>query len=950
MKKLLLIKFIFLLFFGFSYSQTGTGDPTFNPLDTSTGHGAGLDNHYTIGEFYSDGKVVLGGGFTRFNGIPIGRVIKLDTNGFLDPTFNNQIDFRNGINNGSVNFIKILRDGKILVGGSFTSVDGVPAKQLVRLNMDGSLDPSFSIQEGVSRGIYSTQFKAIAEQADGKILVTGNFDSYNNVLTNNLIRLNVDGSLDSTFTLGSGSRINGNLSDINTIEILSNGKIIIGGSFRTYNDINVNSLAVLNSDGSVDTTFNQNNVGLDTYNVYATPSVNIIKQGPDGSIFVGGEFYLYNGVDVNNFPFLKLNLDGSVDNSFNFNATMPDWTYNSVKSIEFDSDGSIYLGGLLTAIHGYNAVTQTGDVYFFNMIHLLANGSLDLNFNANIPASMSTVNTIRSTSNNVYFICDTKEIDGLHLGNKGVIKVNKLGKVDTTFHKPHGLNGTNFSTIKVLSDDKILISGYFKAYNETIFPAYKNLLKLTKDGLLDINFNLTDPDLNGLNRAEELNNGKILGLFGFVPNASKPNLAVINSDGSVDVSFNPSTYVKYAYMFKLQPDGKVIVIYENHQNQKVISRFNLDGSKDTSFTDQIFTTSENFSLQNSNVFIQSSGKIVILGPRITLSGNYNTTFFRLNTDGTLDNTFQSGTGFLYNYSTKGAMTSTDKFYLANASYEYNGTPTQGFIRLNADGSLDNSFTNSGHFLYNNVFIPNDIKIDKFDNVYVAINEYNNSMNVNQNIVKFNADGSYNSIFTSNMVNAVQKTTNNFDFQKDNKIVIIGHFDIINGYSSLNIGRINNCDESLTSVSISQSAGVLSSTITNQELQWVRCDRGNEVIENTTSQSFTPTTNGSYALVAKNGGCPVQSNCIEITNLSTESFDVASIKVYPNPTNGLVNVTLPTIYNQVETEIFDISGRLIKADVFQNVSELPLQINGASGIYNIKIKTAEFTISKKIILK
>ena len=945
MKKKLLILLMTLIFWNQGFTQSGRGDVTFNPLDTSTGYGAGLDNHYTIGDFYSDGKVILAGEFSTFNGIPVGRVIKLNTEGFLDSSFNNNIYFA-----GYVTFIKILSDGKILVGGTFSSVDGVPAKQLVRLNVDGSLDTSFSIQDGVSRGIYGTQFFAIEEQPDGKILVTGNFDMYNNVLTNNLIRLNVDGSLDTSFTLGSGARIDGNLSDINTIEVLSNGKIMIGGSFRSFNDVNVKSLAVLNNDGTIDTTFNQNNQGLDSYYTYATPGVNIVKQGPDGGIFVGGDFSLYNGVDVNNFPFLKLNLDGSVDNSFNFNATMPDWTYNYVKSIEFDSDGSIYLGGLLTAVHGYNIFTQTGDIYFYNMIHLSANGTLDLNFNAKIPPTMNTVNTIRSTNNNVYFICSTKEIDGLHLGNKGFIKVNKLGEVDTTFHRPHGLNGFRFYKIKVLSDDKIIITGLFKSYNETIFPEYKSFLKLTKDGLLDTSFNFNDPDLSGLSRVEEINNGKFVGLFGFVPNASKPNLAVINSDGSVDTSFNPSAHIKYAYMFKLQADGKVIVVYEDHQNQKVISRFNIDGSKDTSFTDQIFTTSQNYEVDNSNIFIQSTGKIVIFGPRITLPGNYSSTFFRLNTNGTLDNTFQSGTGFLYNYSTKGAMTSTDKFYLGNASYEYNGIPTQGFIRINADGSLDNSFTHENHFSYNNVFIPNDIKIDKFDNVYVAISEYNNSMNVYQNIVKFNADDTYNSVFTSNMVNAVEKITNNFDFQKDNKIVIIGNFDIIDGYSSLNIGRINNCDANLTSVSISQNAGVLSSTIANQELQWVRCDRGNEVIENATSQSFTPTTNGSYALVAKNGGCPVQSNCIEITNLSSESFDLARIKVYPNPTTGVVNLTLPNVYGKVSTEIYDMAGRLIEKNDFTGVANIPLKIKGSSGIYSIKIKTEDFTVSKKVILK
>jgi uncharacterized delta-60 repeat protein len=145
-----------------------------------------------------------------------------------------------------VNVLSIQSDGKILVGGSFTTYKGLTQNYIVRLNTDGSLDSTFDVGVG-----FDNQVRAITIQPDGKILVGGNFTTYKGLTQTRIVRLNTDGSLDSTFDVGTG---------FNTLVLSlltqSDGKILVGGNFSTYKGLTQNFIARLNIDGSLDSTFN----------------------------------------------------------------------------------------------------------------------------------------------------------------------------------------------------------------------------------------------------------------------------------------------------------------------------------------------------------------------------------------------------------------------------------------------------------------------------------------------------------------------------------------------------------------------------------------------------------------------------------------------------------------------------------------------------------------------
>ena len=127
----------------------------------------------------ADGKVVIAGEFTTFNGISRSRIARLNADGALDASFN----VGNGANS-TVNSVAVQPNGKIFIGGFFTFFNGSPSLRLARLNTNGSLDTSFE-----SRLQTTASIRKVLQQADGKMLVGGNFNLYAGVARSSLARL-----------------------------------------------------------------------------------------------------------------------------------------------------------------------------------------------------------------------------------------------------------------------------------------------------------------------------------------------------------------------------------------------------------------------------------------------------------------------------------------------------------------------------------------------------------------------------------------------------------------------------------------------------------------------------------------------------------------------------------------------------------------------------------------
>ncbi len=225
----------------------------YSPVNTNLGAGAtgGANGTVCLAKDTISTGVYIGGTFDDINGSTPSNFQKLNVDGTPNTSFNSGYFTGAGFNN-SIQSIAVQTDGKVLVGGVFTQLNGVTRNCLVRLNTDGTVDSAFYTNLGTAfdGGVVSK----IIVQPDGKIIVAGSFTNFNGATRNGLTRLNSNGTEDTIFATNIGTGAGG--LGLNGALLSPNGKIYVqGGDFATWNGNPSQSMARLNSDGTFDNTF-----------------------------------------------------------------------------------------------------------------------------------------------------------------------------------------------------------------------------------------------------------------------------------------------------------------------------------------------------------------------------------------------------------------------------------------------------------------------------------------------------------------------------------------------------------------------------------------------------------------------------------------------------------------------------------------------------------------------
>jgi uncharacterized delta-60 repeat protein len=612
----------------------------------------------------SDGRLVLTGDFRLIGGVHRTLIAILYPDGTVDNSFEAG-EFTNNIPQAStyISNIDMQSDGKLLIYGAFTHINGVASKNFVRLNSNGAVDPTFNIGQGFNSSIYN--FKVLPS---GKILVSGLFNTFNGQPVPPIVRLNPDGSLDTSFT----AVYNYGLPFDTNFVVQPDGKIIVTGDIYSISTGGFQGIARINENGSMDNSFNPG-TGVNNY-------ISTMLLQPDGKLLIGGSFTTYNG--TSRTAVARINPNGSLDTSFVANTMRG--SFGSVPGFSLQSNNQIIMYGGFDTI---NNITRK------RIARLNTDGSIDQSFAPlfdieNLPAGIGSVSSAIVLpdqkiviSGNFYMVNQTIRL--------GLAKLNTDGTLDDTFTPSARDIGVIYSIVSQ-PDGKKLVGGLFSQVNGK--PQF-GIARLNADGTVDPNFNSGTGLLNlnpliggqfygSVNAITLQQDGKILigGDFSVYNNIHRNSLARLNADGTLDTSFPNNTLANIiVYNIVVQPDNKILVARSNG-----LVRFNPDGTPDAGFNAGTINNPVR------TIALQPDGKIIIGGLFTSVSGTPRNRIARLNSNGSLDTGFNTSVGANGAVLTS-ALQADGKVLAGGAFTSINGTNRNQIARLNPDGTVDTAF-------------------------------------------------------------------------------------------------------------------------------------------------------------------------------------------------------------------------------------------------------------------
>ena len=733
-----------------NYNPSATIDDNTCTYDSNCG-----DGHIAANEVCDDGA---NNGTPWYCNLSCNKILFTNT-ASIDPKFDTDVPI--GFN-GSVSISAIQNDGKILVGWDFTSFRGSPSNHLIRLNSDGTKDSSFNI--GNWFWLYGSNayghINSIFIQDDGKILVGGEFSTYSWTNVTNLIRLNKDGSRDSSFPASYVPN-----SVVKSIFVQDDGKILVACAYK---------LSRLNTDGSVDESFTP---WIPNDEIYS------MAIQDDEKIVIGWRFTTYNQ-ESKRF-LVRLETNWAIDSSFTIY-----WFDYYVKSLAIQNDGKILAGGYWSALGG--------------IIRLNTDWTKDTDFNiwwSGFAASNVIITSILPQDNGRILIWWSFSTYNW-IAAQNIVQLTSSGIINSSFDIWDWLDTTPYTLLRE-KDWTYIIGGEFSMYDWT--PAW-GIIRLDENGAIHTSFSIWNWFGNYVSVSVIQPDGKILIWWWFTSYnwKSASHIVRLNADGTTDASFvigdwftNTSLANIYAPVtaITLLADGKILVggrfTTYNWQPASHLVRLNTDGSIDDSFTSYWFGSDWDVIY---SIIEQDDGKILIGGEFSTYSWATARTIIRLNADWTKDSSFSSNWLYGNQQPTTFAMALQDdgKILVGGRFTNFNTwswAAANYIARLNSDGTRDVSF-NMGNWFDNIVYsliIQNDGKI-------VIGGNFNTYKSVTANsIVRLNNNGTRDYSFnpwSPTFYGTVQAIAQ----QANGKILIWGSiyvYDDHNNTTQTNILRLNN---------------------------------------------------------------------------------------------------------------------------------------------------------------
>jgi uncharacterized delta-60 repeat protein len=669
---------------------------------------------------------------------------------------------------GNVYAVATQADGKIVIAGQFTTVGGVARGNIARLNTDGTLDAAFN--PGANGPV-----RALLLQRDGRLVIGGDFTSLQPggtgaaIVRNRLARLNADGSLDATFNPNVGGQLQ---PQVHALLLQADSRIVAGGSFTTVQPnaaatvTTRNYLARFNADGSLDAAFNPNPNSI----------VLALALHVDNKIIVGGGFTSLQPTGATEATtrnrIARLNPNGTLDSEFNPNAN------NGVTCLAVQRDGKILLAGFFTTLQPPTDVSPAGRS---RLARLNVDGTLDSEF---YPRADGSVTALAVQNDGTILIGGAFTSvwgRGSSSVSRGYLaRFNPDGSLDSGFGPT--LNGA-VNAFAFQNDGKIVIGGLFtRATPQGAATALvrNRVARIGADGSFDASFELEagGRPLVSVTQAD----GKIVigGSFTSFGGASRSYVARLNADGTLDPTYAPD-FNGRVYAMALQNDGKVIVggafTTVGGETRQYLARLNPSGTIDSEFN-------PHFDGQIGAIVLLSDGRMLVGGtfssvtPAGTTTPAARSNLVRLNANGSLDTAFDPNPnstvsaiavqadgkvviGGVFSAVRPGASSNTSASFVSRS-----------FLgRLNSDGTLDTAFEPSINAQVSTLALQSDGKIIAGGAFTLQQATGATTTTTRNRIARFNADGTLDTAYNPNANGNVLVSA----LQPDGKLIIGGSF-------------------------------------------------------------------------------------------------------------------------------------------------------------------------------
>ena len=811
----------------------GTLSPAFNF--------AGSGNWVYALAIQPDGKILVAGSFSFFGGQPHRNIARLNADGTMDAAFTTTVS-------NTVNCLVLQPDGGILLGGNFTGVSGQVRKYIARLNADGVLDPQFNpgadnyihslalqpdggilaggrftslasagrpyldrltsagLPDGTFYSAPDNYVYALAVQPDGKIVAGGRFTNVSGQISSHIVRLDTNGTPDPTFVAGANN-------NVYALALQADGKLLVGGSFTNLAGQPCARLGRLNPDGTFDTTF-----GAGVSNV-----VYALSLQADGKLLVGGSFAGIAGVSHTNFARLS-NPEAAAD-TLTFNHTSITWLRTNASPEVWRTSFAITTNGPDWTVLGEGARIaggwQLGDLSLASNATIRARGwvtsgqyngsswmaetfvgfpafTLQPASRTNIPNTVAGFSVAAVGSPLAYqWYKDSialsdgprvlgsttptltlSNVFGGDAGHYSVLITNAFGSVTSTVALLTVLDPliTNQPVSQLLNAGQ---TANFSVSAVGTPPAYqwrKNGQSLA--GVTSPAFSLTNVQWADRGNFDVLVSNQF-GCVTSVVSELKVNLAIpdtvgAGADGEVDG-------------FAEQPDGRLLVFGSfgslAGQARTSLGRFDSTWLLDPGFISPISGTSGSFGPGVWAIGMQLDSKLLILGGFHQLNGQEHDLIGRLNADGSLDDSFTLNAIDWVN----ATLVQPDgrtllggsivRLYSHTNPWDYNNS---GVARLSTDGLLETNFV-PGIYGY-----VNSLALQTNGQIILGGRIISIGSTLFTNLARLFPDGTVD----TNFLPAADVEVSALALQADGKILVGGMFFTLCGQPRSRLGRLN----------------------------------------------------------------------------------------------------------------------------------------------------------------